>query len=687
MSAFEKVLWALDNEIQPAEFERLCVDLLCREGYRRIEPGGGTKDLGKDAELSFWSGLSDLRLAIAFQFSLEKNWEKKLVKDEAKIANNFKNVQELVFVTPQRITGTKKDKLKSEARKTYNWELTIYDREWLRNRLCEYHQDLAKKYLGLDLPTTVGLGVTQLELCEFDEKASEGIFLQTSPEMLRATIVEQTRKEPRNISHWYNLARFDFLRRNYDSALEAINQALGIPTEDQVLSLNLNLRKGVILAEKGVATHSRPLLIQAKEIFTFATTKIKRAQDLYNLANVLSVLGELDEARELYEECLKLKPGFAQAWKNYGSVFVAMEQPEKGIECFDKAIAIEARLVEAHLSKATAYLLHLKKPKDAIECFEMAYAIMPGLDRKWDQGKYFLSRALQMDGRLEDALKQVETGLASRPGDRYMLNQKASVLRHLRKQNPAFEEKSLEFSKFRAQAFPADFQSLVEIIEIFTKQESQEAAWKFIDINLPCSPLSLSRFSSRASLSIQDLKTGFEHARFYASLRRHLKLDDYYILLRNAGLSPDRDLLDMLDFALMVPFGRMLDGVRSAQDKKGIPPMQTFFLDTLETVAMLWSSAGGYLLAATKPVTEKDQIDLLSRGMACLSDIVASETSRIYGFIAGKYCIPNDAVDKGREVAWNDILGKAATKLMVETFIDWEMAVKNLKHNHKGVAH
>jgi len=51
MAEPNQVLWTLDNEIQPRDFERLCVDLLGREGYRHIEPNGGTKDNGKDAEI------------------------------------------------------------------------------------------------------------------------------------------------------------------------------------------------------------------------------------------------------------------------------------------------------------------------------------------------------------------------------------------------------------------------------------------------------------------------------------------------------------------------------------------------------------------------------------------------------------------------------------------------------------
>jgi len=68
MAEFNQILWALDNEIQPGSFERLCVDLLAREGYHHIIPIGGTKDHGRDAELRLWKGSSDTQSVVVFQF-------------------------------------------------------------------------------------------------------------------------------------------------------------------------------------------------------------------------------------------------------------------------------------------------------------------------------------------------------------------------------------------------------------------------------------------------------------------------------------------------------------------------------------------------------------------------------------------------------------------------------------------
>lgn len=44
MGEFNQVLWTLDREIAPQDFERLCVDLLCRDGYWKIVPVGAVQD-------------------------------------------------------------------------------------------------------------------------------------------------------------------------------------------------------------------------------------------------------------------------------------------------------------------------------------------------------------------------------------------------------------------------------------------------------------------------------------------------------------------------------------------------------------------------------------------------------------------------------------------------------------------
>ena len=68
-----QVLWAIDNEIEPQPFERLCTDLLCRGGFKEIVPVE-PQDGGRDAEEHTRAGRGHDGDVAFFQFSMEKNW-------------------------------------------------------------------------------------------------------------------------------------------------------------------------------------------------------------------------------------------------------------------------------------------------------------------------------------------------------------------------------------------------------------------------------------------------------------------------------------------------------------------------------------------------------------------------------------------------------------------------------------
>ena len=492
-------------------------------------------------------------------------------EDAEKIATDCPKATRMVFVSSQDITGTKQDQLRAEFKSQRGWEFIVYPREWLRHRLTEFHQDLAKKYLNVDLAPTIGYAVALTEISDLDEESFKEVFRYTSPELVRAAIFESTRKEPLEVSNWYKLARIEFLLSNFSGALEAVTRALQLKSHDPVAVLNMTNFKGAALAELGMQNRSRTLMVEARQIFSVAVEKLNRAVDHYNLANVLGALGELDEAGKHYLCCLHLKPDYAQAWKNFGSLFLQKGRRKWAMECFDKALHHKSNLVEAHLSKATAYLLFFDRADEAIRCFEHAYGIVPDLDRKWKYVRYWFSKALLVAGRFDQALDQIENELLLRPADRHLLNQKAAVLSKLRKQSDAYEEKAVQFLEFRAQAIPNDYPGLAELIEIFTLRGCPERAWISIEANLICKPFSLRDVAGKAGIPIADFQVGFQSARLYRTFREKFSLKDHCVTLHGYGLSPDTVMLSTIDHALIAPFGKLVRDIRRARDTQKAP--------------------------------------------------------------------------------------------------------------------
>lgn len=145
-----KTLWSIDNELDEAKFERLCVDLLRRQGFLDITPIE-PQDGGRDAEELPRRGRSREGHPAFFQFSKEEDWKRKLRRDAGKLAGRKSEFDTLVFVTSRKARGVDIDAMKTEIRKNYGWTLIVFAREWLRLQLEEANPDLAVKYLGTEV--------------------------------------------------------------------------------------------------------------------------------------------------------------------------------------------------------------------------------------------------------------------------------------------------------------------------------------------------------------------------------------------------------------------------------------------------------------------------------------------------------------------------------------------------------
>lgn len=668
----DQLLWALDNSISPSEFERLCVDLLGREGYRHIKPIGGTKDHGRDAELGY-TGQSDGHQLIAFQFTLEKRWELKLWKDAGKIAKHRHEVGMLVFVTSRNVTGETQDSLQHAIRERYGWELRIYAREWLRARLAELHQDLAAKYLGVVLPPTPGYAATQFEFTALDDEKENEIFRHTSPELLRATLAARTEREPNQPVHWYQLARIEYMLRNYDAAIRAVTRAVQLEPADELLVLNMRLFQAALLAEKGIAERSRPLLIRARDIMLQTLPGHKRGIDHYNLGNILGALGETAQAKKQYARALVLERTNAKAWKNLGSLFAREGDHESALEAFDKALECQPALVEAHLCKATAYLIFRNDPEEAITCFETALRIATSVHEKWPYVGYWYSQALAVVGRDEEALRELDFELAVRPDDVFLLSQKLLILRQLRKHNARYEEAALQFAQFRAEALPVDYAALGEIVEILQARGESQSAWPFIDENLHCEPYRVSQLAADAELDLEAFASGFAYAPLYQQFRSKFSIEDYCVMLHGYGLSPDASLIVPLTFMSLPVFGlaaRALDPANGTVDAEKLNGISG---DAVARIARVFPLAGAKWLASREPEDSAEKQRLLTLGMCYLTDVVAAEAARLIGFLRGCYRISEERTFPIAQPNWPEIGSQVAMNLLLHVGKEWKM--------------
>lgn len=232
--------------------------------------------------------------------------------------------------------------LRDLVKKEYDWDLIIYEREWLRLQLEEVHKDIADKYLGI--PATfyqnhimnISTIPTQQENKEIEELISKGKYEDAIPKLKRL-MHESSDNEKLHIAlAWCYYGIF-----NYKEALIHIVMAL----KHNPQSLNSRSIKGCILAEYGIETKSKAKLLSAKGIFSEIVGVRKNWSSFYNLANTLSALGEYEEAKKMYIKSLKENNKAAETWKNLGSCYFHLGNHKKRISMHGCRIIDKSELI------------------------------------------------------------------------------------------------------------------------------------------------------------------------------------------------------------------------------------------------------------------------------------------------------------------------------------------------------
>jgi tetratricopeptide (TPR) repeat protein len=570
------------------------------------------------------------------------------------------------------VTGAKRDKLQLECQRKGGPSIKIFEREWLRHRLEEQHQDLAKKYFNLELPSTIAHAASQIEICDLNGTVPISFPGGVSKETVRANILRSTEVEPTRAQNWKALARLESYLRNFDAALEAVNKALSFDRRD----VNLQLLRAVILADMGIERRSRPLLVEAKEVLLEATDKIGRPVDHYNLANVLRHLGEYEQSERHYRECLRLEPQHAQAWHNLGGMFLDKRSVAEAIECFESALREDPRLVEAHISLATTNLIFCANPQAAIRYFQSAYDQNPELDRTWKYARYWYCRALCECGEIETALRELNVNLKNRPGDVYLLDQKAEILSRLWRDDAKWVPPAFEFFRFRARALKNDFLGLTEVIELCIHQNRTDDAWALIDDNIGPTPVNVSEIARRANVSLEMLCKGFRSTPLFRSFRSCMRSSDHCATLCSYGLRPNEDILQAVEPLLMTVFAEVAARLGSCRGPNSELIIAQTFDYALERIGCI-VAAGGCHWLTSKPGSHDERISFLALGVLYLPDIVVAEASRQTGFITGKYALPRPKAK--RKNGWRDICADIGARLILQVGEDWGIRGGSLK--------
>jgi len=146
--AADPIIYCLEQLTDYDQFERLCHDLMALDGYRNIEPLGGSQDKGRDA-IHVDASNGDVTI---FAYSVREDWRRKLDEDSEKVRKHGHACQRMAFLCTASFTATERDHAVQHVRSTYGWTLELYGLERLRTLLATTHRQLVAQHPQIFCP-------------------------------------------------------------------------------------------------------------------------------------------------------------------------------------------------------------------------------------------------------------------------------------------------------------------------------------------------------------------------------------------------------------------------------------------------------------------------------------------------------------------------------------------------------
>jgi tetratricopeptide (TPR) repeat protein len=165
------------------------------------------------------------------------------------------------------------------------------------------------------------------------------------------------------------------------------------------------------LRERGFSQHERGDMQAAEQSYREVLRDLPDDLDIVHALGILTVqTGRYAEGLELIGRVVRDRPS-AAALADLGNALCGLARFEEAIECFDRALAVQADLYAAHLNRGHA-LWALGRPEEALVSYAAAIGIRP------EQPSAYLKRAstLVQLGRWQDALASADQAIARGAG-------------------------------------------------------------------------------------------------------------------------------------------------------------------------------------------------------------------------------------------------------------------------------
>ncbi len=220
--------------------------------------------------------------------------------------------------------------------------------------------------------------------------------LQKAEEVYREILAQ----EPDNVDALHFLGILCYQKKNYDSAISYIKQALQINPGLEDAHYNL----GIVLQDSGQLDEAIAQYQKAVEI------NPNVAEIYYNLGFALQKKGNLDDAVIYYQKALQINRDFEDAYYNLGVIFQQKGLSDEAVTYYQRALLINPDLADVNNNLG---LISQQRGKldEAISYYILALETNPNLANAYSN----LGNAFQEKGQPEQAIASFQKALDLNP--------------------------------------------------------------------------------------------------------------------------------------------------------------------------------------------------------------------------------------------------------------------------------
>lgn len=196
-----------------------------------------------------------------------------------------------------------------------------------------------------------------------------------------------------------------------------------------------NAQPAYVFHDKGVEKLEAKNYVEAIKDFDQALLKDKNHAPSYcDKARAEAELGKKDEALKNFEQAIKLKSDFVDAYY-YRALLYHKLKDEKAIADFTKTIQLDPKKTDAYLKRGM-YYYHKKQDADALKDFNKAIELKcSNTDVYYLRGKILVQK-----GNVNDALSDFNTVIKANPMHSESLLERGKIWLNQKKYEPALKD-------------------------------------------------------------------------------------------------------------------------------------------------------------------------------------------------------------------------------------------------------